>query len=310
MSGINSSTSHAAVQTELDDIFVQSFNPKSFPGYIDATSSLAFKQDTSTKSNEIMEVFMGSGVWGKKKEQENVGGDHSRIDNKITFNHATFADKIEIPKEFFDDEMHGLYESMVQEFGEMGAVTRDINAFEIYRGAFDTTLTADGLPWVSDSHVTISGDTVDNKLTAVLTNTSLAQAITNLIEQKNQRGIVKGGTPRTLLVPPALFEKAVTITESTKKAFTADNDLNYFSDKFGITIATSNRLGAVSGGSDTAWFLLGANMSAKRWVREGMTTRLMPWDQQTNDAYIYKGRYREVVGAVDYSGMIGSTGEV
>lgn len=306
--GMNSSTSHAAVQTELDDIFAQSFNPEMYPGYVTALSSDVFIQDSTTKSNEIEEIFMGTGLWGQKEESGDVQKDNSRIDNKITFEALTFANSINIPKEFFDDNMHGAYEKMVKDFGEMASSTRDINAFGLYRNAFTTTLTADGVAWISDSHVTINGDTVSNKLTAALTTTSLSTAITALFEQKNQRGIVKGGTPKTLVVPPALFEKAITITESTLMSGTADNDLNYFSAKFNIRVVTSNRLGAVSGGSDTAWFLLGSNMSVTRWTREAVSTRLMPWADQANDSYIYKGRYREMVGVSDYSGVIGSTG--
>ena len=204
--------------------------------------------------------------------------------------------------------MHSSYEKMTKDFGQKARITRDDNAMKLYRDAFTTTLTADGATLISDSHTTISGATVDNKLTAALTETSLNDAIVSLIEQKDQAGVVSGGMPQTLFVPPALFKLASEITESELRSGTGDNDSNVYSTKYGIEVATSNRLGAASGGSDTAWFLLGTNHSIGRWVRQSVETSLVDWRLQRNNNYIYKGEFREVVGARDYVGIVGSTG--
>lgn len=204
---------------------------------------------------------------------------------------------------------------MVRDFGEKARITRDENAFSLFRNAFTTTLTADGLPLVSDGHITISGATVDNKLTAVLSETSLNDAILNLAKQKDQSGVVRGSQPRTLLLPISLFKKATEITESELRSGQTStgnvNDMNVYSTKYGINVAATNRLDAViDGGSDTAWFLLGTNHSATRWVRQGIDTQLVDWKYQRNNNYIYKGEFREMVGVLDYVGIVGSDGTV
>jgi len=46
----------------------------------------------------------------------------------------------------------------------------------------------------------------------------------------------------------------------------------------------------------------------RRFVRSPFQTTLVPWETQRNNNYIYKGGYREVVGALTYEGLYGSTG--
>lgn len=197
---------------------------------------------------------------------------------------------------------------MVENFARRARTTRDKNAFAVYRNAFTTALTADGAALVSDTHTTISGSTVDNKLTSALSETSLNDAIVSMGEMLAQDGEIDGHMPATLLVPMKLFKTAVEITDSELRSGTADNDLNIYSEKYGIRVYTSPYLGAAAGGSDTAWFLLSDNHSITRWVRESMNTNLVNFDISDNDVYKYKGRYREVVGAMSYEGVIGSTG--
>lgn len=296
------------VKTELDDVFMQEFNYTNHPGYADATSELIFNQDSTDKQAEQEEVFKGVSLWGQRSEEQDVPADEPRITNKVTYNVVNFAKSVDISKNFFDDNMHGSYEKLVRDFAEKGRITRDDNAVALYRNAFTSTLTADGATLVSDTHTTISGDTVDNKITAALTQASLNTAIIGLVEQKDQSGVVRGSMPNTLFVPPALFKLASEIVESDLKQGTTDNDMNIYSSKYGIYVATSNRLGAAAGGSDTAWFLLGRNHAIRRWVRQGVVTDLVDYKFQRNNNYIYKGEFREVVGAIDYVGVFGSTG--
>jgi len=269
---------------------------------------LCFKQDSTDKAAEQEEVFKGVSLWNQRSEEQDVQGDSPRITNKQTFNVIEFAKSVDIPKVFFDDNMHGAYTKMIIDFAEKGRITRDDNAMALYRNSFTSTLTADGATLISDTHTTISGDTVDNKLTSALSEEALNTAIISLVEQKDQSGVVRGGMPSTLLVPPALFKLACEIVESELRSATPDNDMNVYSSKYGIYVAPSKRLGAAAGGSDTAWWLLGRNHAVRRWVRQAVTTDLVPYQNQRNNVYIYKGSFREVVGAIDYAGIVGSTG--
>jgi hypothetical protein len=60
--------------------------------------------------------------------------------------------------------------------------------------------------------------------------------------------------------------------------------------------------------STTAYFIGSQGHGVTRFVREAFFTDLVDWKTQRNDAYIYKFRAREEVDAIEYSGLVGSTG--
>jgi len=296
------------VKTALDKVFYQEFDGEKQPGYADATTSAIFRQDTIDRAAVIQEVFSGSGLWETRGELQDVPAGQARVANTKTDNVVNYAKSIDISKNFFDDNMHGVYEGMVRDMGRNAKKTRDNNAFALFRNGFTTALTADGAAIFSDSHTTISGATVDNKLALSLTEANLNTAIIMLGEQKAQDGTLEGAMPKVLLVPLALYKTACEITESEYRSGTGNNDMNVYSDKYGIMVMTSRYLGAAAGGSDTAWFLLGDTHGITRYVRQPVTTDLVDYKYQRNNNYIYKGEFREVVSVADYAGLVGSTG--
>ena len=311
---ITSNLNPNVVKTALDEVFMQEFDLQQGPGIATAETAAIFRQETITNAAQIGEIFQGSGMWFERAEEQDVAKSTPRFGNKYTYSVVNFANSVEISKNFFDDNMHGAWQKIVRDFAENARVTRDMSAFEIFRGAFTTTLSADGVALCSDSHVTLSGGTVDNALTAALSPTSLNTAIVMLREQKAQDGTIKGSNPSALLVPSMLFKTACEIVDSEFLADTADNNINVYSSKYAISVFQSPYLGAAAGGkglktgSNTAWFLLGRNHSVTRWVRQGVELALVDWRTQRNNNYIYKGEFREVFGAPDYNGIVGSTG--
>jgi len=311
---VTSNLNPNVIKTALDEIFVQEFEIQEGPGIATAMTGAVFNQETIDNGAVIGEIFQGSGLWGQRAEEQDVQKATPRFGNKYTYSVVNFDNSVEISKNFFDDNMHGAYEKIVRDFGEKARITRDIAAFEVFRGAFTTTLTADGVALCSASHVTLNGDTVDNVDTAALTETSLNTGIVALREQKGQDGVIAGCNPKALLVASAGYKNACEIVDSELRSGTADNDSNVYSSKYNIEIYTTPYLGAAAGGknfttgSDTAWFLLARNHSITRWIRQGVETVLVPWENQTNNNYIYKGSFREVFGAPDYVGVYGSLG--
>lgn len=297
------------VKTALDDVFFQEWDYDATQyGFVNSSSGLIFKQDSTDRAAEIEENFKGVSLWEQRAEEQDVPTDDPRITDQKTFSVLAYAKQVDIPKFFFDDNMHGAYEKMVRNMAEIGRVTQDDYNYSFWRNSFTTELTADGQAVVSDTHALIGGGTEDNKLTAALSEASLNAAIIRLQEMKDQAGVVRGNTPHCLLVPPALFKTACEIVDSEYRAETADNDINVYSSKYQIYVATNNRLGAVVDGSDTAWWLLGRNHGATRWVRQGITTDLVDYKYTRNNTYVYKAEFREVRGAMDYVGIVGSDG--
>ncbi len=298
------------VKTSLDKVFFQQFNLEQHPGVVTAQTSDIFKQDMATNSAVNTAINAGSGFWKQRQEEEDVFQDRMRVGNTRAFSVVDFDNSLRISKRFFDDAMFGTVEKNVSHFGKMASRTQDSGAFGIYRGAFTTTLTNDGAALCSASHVLLSGETnVSNLVSGALSATTLNTAITRLLEQKDQNGVVMGLMPKVLLVPPALWKLAREITGSeTLVGQDNPNVLNVFSTDYGIYVATSPYLGAISGGSDTAWFLLADDHSVTRWVREDVWTDLVDYKFQSNNDYIYKGGFREVVGVPSHVGIVGSTG--
>lgn len=204
--------------------------------------------------------------------------------------------------------MHGVWAADVQDFAMVARVSQDANAFGVFRGAFTTTLTADGVALISASHALIGGGTVSNLISGALSDTTLNTAIIALRDQVNQAGVILGNSPSILLVPSALFKKAVVLTESALISGSANNDLNVYRSAYGITVMTSPYLGASAGGSDTAWFLLSRNHSVRRLIRQGIQTALRDWSMSNNRTYFYQANFREAAFAYDYAGIVGSTG--
>lgn len=186
-------------------------------------------------------------------------------------------------------------------------MTQDQNAFAFYNGAFTTSLTADGSPFIG-THALIGGGTEVNLISGALSPTTLNNAIISLRQQKDQAGVILGNAPAYLLVPSALFKHAVEITDSALIADSANNNLNVYRSAYGITVYSSPYLSASAGGSDTAWFLLAKNHSVTRLVRQGIQTALRDWMFSNNRTYFYQANFREVVYAPDYAGACGSTG--
>jgi hypothetical protein len=185
--------------------------------------------------------------------------------------------------------------------------TQDNNAFGLFRGAFTTTLTADGNAAIS-THTLLSGGTTSNLITGTLGATTLNNAFVGLYEQVDQAGTVMGDEPAVLLVPPKLLKLAIELTDSVLISDSGNNAVNFFRSMLGMQVMSSPYLGANAGGSDTAWFVLSKYHSATRLIRQGIQTALRDWSMSNNRTYLYQGNFREQYFIPDYAGLVGSTG--
>lgn len=305
---MHESLSPNVVKTALDDVFYQGHNFQLMPGYVDATSSSIFAQESTDRAAEILENFKGSGLWDLTPELGEIPKGHPRVNGQKTFSVVKYSKEIEISDEFFQDEQHSVYEKMVRNHGENARNTRDRNAFAVFRNGFTTALSYDAVALFSDSHTNLGGYTVDNLVSGALSESTLNDAITQLLEMKSQDGVIGGYIPKVLLVPPKLAKLAFEITESQLRSGTANNDMNYYSTKYGIQVAVSQWLGAAAGGSDTAWFLLSDKHSIMRFVRQTLQTWVVEPKYSGVDAWKYGGKFREVVGALSFEGIVASLG--
>lgn len=307
----NSSSAPSVIKTELDLVFNAEFGLEMLPGYASAETAAIFTPATTDRAAVITEQFQGSGYFDTRADQQDVQAGSPQVGNQKVFNVLNYAKSIDIGKNLMDDDQHSTIDKLVKNMARNARLTKSKEAFKVLNLGFTTTLTNDGVALFSDSHVTLDGTTVDNLLTGSLTDANLDTAFQQLINQKTQDGTLGGHEPSVLLVPPALFKTANIIAKSELRSGTANNDMNYYSQLYpGLIVMQSPFLGSAFGGSDTAWFLFSKDHSLTRWVRQDLVTTMVPWQNQRNNNAIYKGEYREVVGAISFEGLVGSTGTV
>lgn len=297
----------------LDTVFFQEFDQNQpIPGQATADTGDLFKVVTTTHGAYIGQVNKTVGMFSLIGETQAVPAGTPQVTNTYTIVVGDYAQKIEISKDLFDDNMFNVWAEEVKEMARMARVTQSYTAFNIFRNAFtgdsSPVLTADGVSVVNASHTLISGGTVSNLITGALNSANLNTAIIALAEQKNQAGVIVGGTPSILLVPQALFKTACELTQSALIADTANNAINVYRSTYGFKVYTSPYIGATAGGTDTRWFLLSSNHSVSRLIRQGIQTALTSWEFSDNRSYKYQANYRESYFVPDYAGIVGSTG--
>lgn len=299
----------AVVRTELDTVFFQTFDNESGGGTLRAraTSGQLFKQQPLDRQAWIGEVNLGAGLWSEIGEEQTVPQANVRVANKYTITVADFAEGITLSKDFFDDNMHGVWAEQVRQLALSATATQDRQAFNLFNNSFTTTLTADGNPFIG-THTLLSGSTYSNLISGALSESTLFNATTALYTQPNQAGVVFGNEPAILVVPPKLMKLAIQLTDSVLVSDSGNNAVNYYRSMLGIEVMTNPYLSASLGGSDTAWWLLSKRHSVTRLIRQGMETALRDWRYSNNRTYFYQGNYREQYFVPDYAGAVGSTG--
>lgn len=301
----------AAVRTELDDVFYQNFDYDARkPSMATARSAELFKPIQISNAAYIQEIFAGSPLFSAVGEIAEIPQSQPKIANKLTVYVVPFAEGVRVSKDYFDDNMHALWTNIVADFALKARVSQDANAFKIFRGAFTTTLTADGQP-LCGTHPLINGGTTVNTFTgasSALSSSAINTLTTYLGEQPDQSGVILGASPEYLVVPQKLFYTAIQETQSALIADNANNAVNVWRSVYGLTVLYSPYLGAAAGGSDTAWFLLTRNHRISRLIRQGVQTALTDWTYSTNRTYFYQANFREEVFVADYIGVAGSQG--
>lgn len=307
-------------QTELDEVFRQSYEASVPPMYATAMTADIFKVTETTHAAYIGTVHKGPGLFSKIGEVQAVPSYTAKVANKWTVSIADFAEGIEISKNLFDDDLHGEWSAQVSEFAIMARRTQDFNAFRVFRGGFATVLTADGVSVFNAAHPLIGGGTTTNLITAALVGAATSALTTSsfnigtklLAEMKSQANVPLQCVPNIILVPPTLYVTARQVTASALVAENGNNAINVFSADYGVKVYQSVWLGTASNdglGSDTAWFMLDSTRHAvRRFVRQGIQTNLRDWGQSNNRVYYYQANFREEVFIPDYAGIVGATG--
>jgi hypothetical protein len=304
---MNSGPSLILVKTALDKLFDEATIELAVVGKATALDAEVFTQDTATNAAVVSSVIGGGGYFqdtltdnGPTNEANVVA---AAMKTSLVYQ---FKKNLPISRTFMADQQESAVSKAVRQQSLTYAASRDRKAFGIYAGGFATTTTIDNVFLFSAAHVNENGDTVSNLETGALTDPNLNTIINDLRTQLSQTGVILGYEPKWLLCPSILHQTGMSVAKSVLRAGGANNDLNYFSEMYpGMKVVYSPFLDATS---TTAYFLGAQTHGVMRFEREAFFTELVDWRTSANDQYIYKMRAREVVDAIEYSGLVGSTG--
>jgi len=305
---LNGALSPNVIKTNLDVVSDVAFNASVMPDQATVLDPMLFNQASADSSAVVTEVFGSVGLWEAVAPEVELPADAGRVKDSQTFSVVDYKKAIPVTREFMRDNKWGLVAKNVRAAADKGRITREARGMDMFRLGFTTKLTNNGTAIFSNSHTTVSGDTVDNLFTEALDDDALNTALVMMAEQKDQSGTIVGRRARVLLVPPAVYKQAVILTGSELRPGTANNDMNLYSAKYNLFVKQSPYLGLNAAGSDTAWFLVGQDHEMTRYAREGFNTDYIGPEFSVNDIAYYKMRFAEVYGCTQYDGLVGSTG--
>jgi len=267
-----------------------------------------FDVESSDRAFEEEVMLAGFGNAETKPEGAGVNYDTAQESWTARYNHETIALAFAITEEAVEDN---LYDKLAGRYTK--ALARSMNNAKQIKGAnvlnngFSSSYTGgDGKELLATDHPTVTGGDFKNELTtaADLNETSLEQALVDLADMIDERGLKVAVKATKMLIPSELVFVAERLLQSQLRTGTGDNDIN--------AVKSS---GMVPGGyvvnhyltDSDAWFLkTDAPNGLKVFERSPLKTS-MEGDFDTGNMR-YKARERYSFGWSDPRGIFGSPG--
>lgn len=301
----------------LDEIFDSAYEMDKQPSEVRADDSLFFRQGETQWLTHQYSEFMGPGKFNKVVVDEEVPEATIREGNKVSAEVFEYDLDVPIPERYQEAaEAYDLVQRSVYELGVNAMTSRDQWAFEqSYGDAFGGVDTPDGIDLVSNSHVSLNGDTIDNLETGALSADNLFTVIKSLRLQKAQNGRLASYHADGVLVPVNLAMTAHEVAKSQLKAGTGNNNDNYFSTIYpGLQIGVSEWLDStyntLNSNANTSYFAVSRRHSICRKVRVPLTREYVSPEISRKRTAYYRARFSERVVAGSWGGVVGSNGTV
>lgn len=270
-----------------------------------------YNMNTSSKATETDWGMGAFGDWSERASQFDTV-DYKTLSPGLerTYNHKSFTQGFMVTREMYDDDQYRQIEKMPKAMARSGRakVEKDAMGPLINGFAASGVTIYDSQPLFSASHPLLdSTGTGDNLAIGALDDASLKAALQQMRETPDEAGNLIQLKATKLIVPPALEDTAIRVTQSDKTSGVDLNDTNKFLNGYGIEIVVMDYLSAAAGGSDTAWFLQDGSRHELNFF-----WRVRPefkWEEDF-DSFVskYRGYMRYSYGVSDWRGLIGSDG--
>jgi hypothetical protein len=230
-------------------VFKQRFDGQStFPGIAHATTGNIFKPIETTHAAWIQSVNKGSGLFPAVGETAAIPLSTPHVTNKQTTLVTTFAQAIDISKQLFDDNMHGVWAEDVRDFADKALAYAGLHCVQRSSATASRRLSPlmvpqSSLPTPSSVVVRRSNNwhrstDPDDVSTTALTNMIAAERPV----WSHPWLAASEGAPCSYRL--AIWKHAIEITDSALIADLANNNINVYRSALGITVWTSPYLGA------------------------------------------------------------------
>jgi len=266
-----------------------------------------FDKETSERAFEEEVMLSGFGNAAVKAEGSGVSYDTAQETFTARYTHNTIALAFAITEEAIEDNLYDrLASRYTKALARSMANTKQITAANVINNGFSTTYPGgDGSPLFSTTHATIAG-TFQNTLStqADLNETSLEQALIDIANLTDERGLKIAALGQKLIIPTALQFTADRLMKSAGRVGTADNDINAI-----------RNMGMVPQGyvvnhflTDTnGWYVKTDVPNGMKYFERSPIRTSMEGDFETGNVR-YKARERYSFGWSDPRGIYGSAG--
>lgn len=315
--GFTGQLSSDAVQTAIDEVMYESFSREETPVYLRATDELFFKQKSDNKLVYVWDEDSNVGAFDEVDEQEEIPTGDSFIGNQTSKASQKYFKRIPISDEAFKADQVSKRESIGKNIGDRARVAQDkqgvLNSYgDFFAGSINTT--PDGQAMASNSHVTLTGTTVDNLETGSLTPDNLWTMVNSLAQQYGQDGEAGGHNYVGMLVPFTLYKTAKEVQNSELHADSAENNLNVFETDYGqVQIRASVYLNSqynAASYANTSYHIIGQNHHICRYSFYDLYTEMVEPKYSDNDTWEIKAKFHETTFPGTWTAYVGSNGTV
>jgi hypothetical protein len=243
-----------------------------------------------------------------KSEGSAVAYDNAQETFTARYQHETIALAFSLTEENVEDNLYDKISTRyTKALARSMAQTKQTKAANVLNNAFQSSgyNGGDGESLIGNAHPTIAGNLSNRPTTlADLSETSLEQAMIDIGNLKDERGLKIAARGMKLIIPADNQFTAERITKSAQRVGTADNDINALKSMGMIPqgYVVNNYLS-----DGDAWFIkTDIPNGMKHMVRAAIKTA-MEGDFETGNMR-YKARERYSFGWSDWRGVYGSDG--
>lgn len=261
------------------------------------------------KSSDSFEKWSAGGALGNFTQFTGTVAYQSQSQGyDVTATHIPFTNGIQIERELYDDDRHGIWQRKPKALARSAHQTRQEHGLRVLNNAFsvDTFFynNSEGVALCSNSHTTTSGASTstgfDNLTTSSLSATAVAASYIQMRDFRNDVGKKISIRPSKIIIPVALYEVAHEITKSAGKVDTANNNSNVHNGMYEVFdcefLSDANNWFMVDGSQQKDSLVWFDRMPLEFAMAEELDTLIAKWRAYMRYSYFWRD-WRFILGA-------------